>query len=144
VHTFSEIPNQISPEDYGVIKKQLEEKIYNLKKNLNSFDKKQDDLNNLIKNLSNTLLNIEKAYFEAEIGLKREIIAAIFPEKLVYHEDGYRTPRLNEGVELICLINNELRKIKNETNSVKTDLSREVLPTRFELISMVPETTFYC
>jgi hypothetical protein len=58
----------------------------------------------------------------------------------LYHEDGYRTPRLNEGVELICLINNELRKIKNETNSVKTDLSREVLPTRFELISMVPET----
>lgn len=134
------INDQISPEDYGVIKKQLEEKIYNLKKNLNSFDKKQDDLNNLIKNLSNTLLNIEKAYFEAEIGLKREIIAAIFPEKLVYYEDGYRTPRLNEGVELICLINNELRKIKNETNSVKTDLSREVLPTRFELISMVPET----
>jgi hypothetical protein len=134
------INDQISPEDYGVIKKQLEEKIYNLKKNLNSFDKKQDDLNNLIKNLSNTLLNIEKAYFEAEIALKREIIAAIFPEKLVYHEDGYRTPRLNEGTELACLINSELRKIKNETNSLKTDLSREVLPTRFELISMVPET----
>lgn len=95
------INDQISPEDYGVIKKQLEEKIYNLKKNLNSFDKKQDDLNNLIKNLSNTLLNIEKTYFEAEIDLKREITAAIFPEKLVYHEDGYRTPGLNEGVELI-------------------------------------------
>jgi hypothetical protein len=48
---------------------------------------------------------------------------------------------MNEGVELMCLINIDLRKIiKNETNSVKTDLSREVLPTRFELISMVPET----
>ncbi|WP_157280256.1 hypothetical protein [Pedobacter borealis] len=94
------INDQISPEDYGVIKKQLEEKIYNLKKNLNSFDKKQDDLNNLIKNLSNTLLNIEKAYFEAEIALKSEIIATIFPEKLVHHEDGCRTPRLNEDVGL--------------------------------------------
>lgn len=29
---------------------------------------------------------------------------------------------------------------KNETNSLKTGLSRIVLPTRFELISMVPET----
>jgi site-specific DNA recombinase len=106
------INDQISPEDYGVIKKQLEEKILSLKKNLNSFDKKQENVNNLIKNLSNTLLDIEKAYFEAEIGLKREIIAAIFPEKLIYHDDGYRTPRLNEGVELIYLINSELNKTK--------------------------------
>ena|GEM_PF-2455185 len=74
------------------------------------------------------------------MGLKREIIAAIFPEKLIYDVKGYRTPRLNEGVDLICLINSDLHKIKNETNSVKTDLSRKVLPTRFELISMVPET----
>ena len=134
------INDQISPEDYAAIKKQLEEKIYSLRKKLNSFDKKEDNINNLIEKLSNTLVDIEKAYFEAEIGLKREIIAAIFPEKLIYDEKGYRTPRLNEGVELICLINSELHKIKNETNSIKTDLSREVLPTRFELISMVPET----
>jgi outer membrane lipopolysaccharide assembly protein LptE/RlpB len=58
----------------------------------------------------------------------------------VYHEHGYRTPRLNEGVELMRLVNSELRKIKNETNSVKTDLSREVFPTRFELISTEPES----
>lgn len=134
------INDQISPEDYAAIKKQLEEKIYILRKKLDSFDKKEDNINNLIEKLSNTLVDIEKAYFEAEIGLKREIIAAIFPEKLIYDEKGYRTPRMNEGVELMCLINSKLYKIKNETNSVITDLSRLVLPTRFELISMVPET----
>ncbi|MDQ0638469.1 hypothetical protein QF042_002034 [Pedobacter sp. W3I1] len=48
------INDQISAEDCGVIKKQLEEKIYSLKKNLYSFDKKQEDVNNLIKDLSNT------------------------------------------------------------------------------------------
>ena len=47
---------------------------------------------------------------------------------------------IERRVELICLINSDLYKIKNETNSEKTDLSRLVLPTRFELISMVPET----
>jgi len=99
------INDQISLEDYAAIKKQLEEKIYILRKKLNSFDKKEDNINNLIEKLSNTLVDIEKAYFEAEIALKREIIAAISPEKLVYHEDGYRTPRLNERVELVCLIN---------------------------------------
>lgn len=134
------INDQISPEDYGIIKKQLEEKIQNLKRKIESFNKNETNVDNLIKNLSNTLLNIDKAYFEANIDLKREIIAAIFPEKLTYYPDGYRTLRLNEGVALICLINNELHKIKNETNSLKTDLSREVLPTRFELISTVPET----
>ncbi|QIL38185.1 hypothetical protein G7074_02170 [Pedobacter sp. HDW13] len=45
------INDQISPEDYGVIKKQLEEKIYTLKKSLNSYDKKQENIDNLIKNL---------------------------------------------------------------------------------------------
>lgn len=134
------INDQISPEDYGVIKKQLEDKIYNLNKNINVFNQNKENINNLIKSLSNSLKNLEKAYFEAETALKREIIAAIFPEKLVYHDEGYRTPRMNEGVELIYLINKELSEIKNETNSLKTGLSREVLPTRFELISMVPET----
>lgn len=35
----------------------------------------------------------------------REITAAIFPEKLIYDEKGYRTPRMNEGFDLICMIN---------------------------------------
>jgi hypothetical protein len=59
--------------------------------------------------------------------LSSKTIAAIFPEKLIYDEKGYRIPRMNEGVELICLINSDLRKIKNETNSLKTDLSHLVL-----------------
>jgi len=54
----------------------------------------------VLKTISSALY-IGKVYFEAEIALKSEITAAIFPKKLVYHEDGYRTPRLNEGVELI-------------------------------------------
>jgi hypothetical protein len=62
--------------------------------------------------------------------LSSKTIAAIFPEKLIYDEKGYRIPRMNEGVELICLINSDLRKIKNETNSVKADLSRLVLLAR--------------
>jgi hypothetical protein len=48
----------------------------------------------------------------------------------VYSGGTYRTPRMNEGAELVYIINSELRRIKNETNSEKTDLSREVLVTR--------------
>lgn len=43
----------------------------------------------------------ELVYQEAGIAVKREIVGAIFPEKLEYENGNYRTPRLNEGVELI-------------------------------------------
>lgn len=46
------------------------------------------------------------------------------------HEDGYQKSQIDKRVEGIYLITNELREIKNETNSVETDLSREVHLTR--------------
>jgi len=113
------INDAISAEDYAEIKKQLEEKIYFLQKNLTRFNKNQENIKNLIEKLSNTLVDIDKAYFEADIDIKRQIIAAIFPEKLEYNNGTYRTPRLNEGVGLIYVINSELRKIKKRDKSVK-------------------------
>ena len=69
---------------------------------------------------------LDKAYFEAKVDLKREIVAAIFPEKLVFENEKFRTPKLNEGADVIYQITNQLRQIKNETTSVFPELSRLV------------------
>ena len=71
---------------------------------------------------------------------KREIISSIFPENIVFDGERHRTPKVNEALLLIYQKNSELEAIKNETNRKKNDLSRMVHPTRFELISSVPET----
>ena len=57
-----------------------------------------------------------------------------------FRKVGYRRIRLNKGVEWIDLMNSELCKIKKRDKQRKNWLVSFVLPTRFELISMVPET----
>jgi len=118
--------DEISPDDYREMKNGLEKKILELERTLQKYEEKQLGISNLITNLSNTLVDIDKAYFEAKVDLKREIVAAIFPEKLVFENEKFRTPKLNEGADIIYQITNQLRQIKNETISVFPELSRLV------------------
>jgi predicted nucleic acid-binding Zn-ribbon protein len=113
------VNDQISPEDYAAIRKKLEEKIYSLESKLSQSDKKEENLNNLIKELANTLIDISGSYNEANIELKREIIAAIYPDKIVFDKGNSIIPSISEGAELIYLIDKKIPKIENETNSGK-------------------------
>ena len=58
-------------------------------------------------------------YKNGEIGLKREIIGSIFPEKLSFDGEQHRTTRVNEVVSLICLTSSELERKKSGQTSSK-------------------------
>ena len=55
------------------------------------------------------LSNIEKTFNQADPNQKREILSSIFPEKLVFEENNCRTPRLNEVLYQILLIDKVFR-----------------------------------
>jgi hypothetical protein len=65
-------------------------------------------------------------YQDGDLKTKRKIISSIFPEKLVYNGNNYRTTRVNEAVELIYNVGLGLVEKKNGQTEEKLDLSKEV------------------
>jgi hypothetical protein len=65
--------------------------------------------------LSNSLLNVDSFYLDAEIEEKRGIVDAIYPQKLEIGKGAYRTPKVNDGADLIYLINSKSQGVKKGT-----------------------------
>ncbi len=56
----------------------------------------------------------------------------MFPEKLIFTKNGYRTPKLNEAVRLIFNVREAFSKIKNGTSAENSEMCREVERTGIE------------
>ena len=73
----------------------------------------------------------------ASFTSKRKIISSIFPEKLIFDGNEYRTLQRNDIASLIYLINNDLNATKNRKSEGNYRLSGVVAPTGIEPISKV-------
>jgi site-specific DNA recombinase len=72
------------------------------------------------------LSNLEKTFNQADPRQKREILSSIFPERLIFDGNNCRTPRLNEVLYQILLIDNNLVKYKSGQLHKKLKLSAKV------------------
>ena len=127
------VNDDIGPSDFKQIKNECEEKITIYEAELSKVQTKEANSFELFKKLSNTLRNVDLFYSEGKIEQKRKIIDAIYPQKLEIEKGEYRTPYVNEGADLIYLINSELSEIKNGTELGFSSLSHRVTPLRIEL-----------
>jgi site-specific DNA recombinase len=118
----------------GIIK--LEAKISELKNDFLS----SAEFNNLIDKAVYTLTKIDVIYCKSDNEAKRKLISSMCVENFTFENLQLRTTELTESFKIIYLINKQLEGKKSETTDENLTLSRWVLPTRFELISMVPET----
>ncbi len=66
------------------------------------------DINKILNKAIEVIANIGTLYAQADISMKRRIIGSIFPEKVVFDGEIYRTDRINVLVRSILLINNEI------------------------------------
>lgn len=48
------------------------------------------------------LQSLPKYYEDSDTAIKQRIIGSVFPEKLIFENNEYRTPKINEVVSLIC------------------------------------------
>ena len=85
-------------------------------------------LDKAIKNLA----KLDNIWIEATTIRKREIIGSIFPEKLVFDGENFRTTRVNEAVGLIYRLDAVFRENKNGTSDIFIDLSHQVIPLGLE------------
>ncbi|MGL6126918.1 hypothetical protein [Chryseobacterium artocarpi] len=86
----------ITDEEYLEIKKEYKDQVEKLETQFNDKPiENKVDIPKLLEKALETLTNIWKVYTEGDIAVKRQIIGAIFPEKLEFDGNHYRTARIN-------------------------------------------------
>ena len=51
---------------------------------------------------------------EADLNEKQELLCSVFPEKIIFDKNEYRTPKLNEAVELLCNVTKDCSEQKKD------------------------------
>jgi site-specific DNA recombinase len=114
------LDGEFSATEYKEMKYEIETELDKLNRDeiqhregLENYDEKIDDCLEL-------LLNLDKYYKTKNTEIKQKIIGSVFPEKLVFENNEYRTTKLNDVVALICPTDKGFGKKKG---GKKTELS---------------------
>ncbi len=83
------------------------------------------------------LENLPEIYQKSSIGVKREVVSLILPEKTALSKKESRTPKINEAVLLICATDKAFHKKETGQLFQNLELSRKVAPTGIEPVSKV-------
>ncbi|MFZ5515159.1 MAG: recombinase family protein [Candidatus Zhuqueibacterota bacterium] len=114
------INNDIYKQDYNTIKHRYEENIRELKIKISELEMQDSNYMKYVEYSFSLLGDLEGYYKKADVEVKDKIVSSIFPEKLIYEEKKYRTPKVNEVLSLLTKNINELGEIKNK-KAVKND-----------------------
>lgn len=114
----------IDNDEYLEIKVDCKDQIDKLESKLSKVeDKKKIDFPKLLDQALSNLVNLSKVYADGDIEVKRKIVGSMFPEKLEFFENHYRTTKANVLLSYIYQINNELGAKKNRKESELSPLS---------------------
>ena len=126
------LDGEITPDDYKEMRSEIENMLQDLRiKELllkggnENYDKDIDFCVSLLK-------EIDKVYKDANTEGKQLIIGSIFPERLIFENNKYRTPKLNRVVSLICNNNGQSKGGKKRKHTFLDVLSCKVESEGFE------------
>ncbi len=71
------------------------------------------------------LTNLDISYQSAPVEIQRKTIGSIFPGKLIFDGENYRTARLNEVLSLIINNQDTFRKAQKKTDRNYSDRSTQ-------------------
>jgi site-specific DNA recombinase len=123
---------KMEPDDFGDLKILNAKKMTGLNGRLQELNLEHIDIEELLETGIDNLIKLEYAYEVGDIDKKREIIAAVFPDKLHIENGVLRTPRVNEAMRYIYQLENDLPKNKKGQVKNKFGLSSQVGMAGFE------------
>ncbi len=127
------LAGDIDADDYRTIKSESEERINKLEVQLTASATDATNIEPLWEKAITSISQLDNLYINGTITQKRKIISSMFPEKLTFDGFQYRTTRVNEAINFICLIDKKIKGKKNGTSLNVLDLSQDVTPLRLEL-----------
>ena len=96
------LDGEISSGEYKEMKFEIEELITKLNVEQTKFREGIKNHSKEIDDGLDFLQNLDKHYISSSTAIKQRIVGSIFPEKLIFENQKYRTPKINEAVELLC------------------------------------------
>jgi len=98
--------------DFKTIKSECEKQISVLESKIGSMSEETGDLGPVLEKAIENLAKLDSIWIEATTIKKRQIVGSIFPEKLIFDGENFRTTRVNEAVGLIYRLDAAFREIK--------------------------------
>jgi hypothetical protein len=99
------LDSAIDPSEYKIIKGKYEEMNTTLLRDRASLEIDKVNYSSKIQGCFNLLMHLDKFYAEASVDIKQKIVCLNFPEKLIYENGQFQTPKMNEVLSLIMLEN---------------------------------------
>ena len=78
------------------------------------------------------LSNMQYYYSTVTLEGKQQMLGSIFPEKLIFSENNYRTAEPSEIIALLCSVNKEFGGSKKRKAIENSGQSTQVTPARVE------------
>ncbi len=134
------LTDQIERNDYYEFKKECESEMERVEARLIAISGQLLKIDGILKKAVSNLSNLAAIYMEGDNIQKRKLISSIFPEKLVFDGERFRTKRLNKVIELIFNADKGFDENKNGQTEKIIDLSTSVARPGFEPRQTVPKT----
>ena len=120
------VNDEIEKDDYKRLKESLTNETAGLKMRVVGLKEAESGFMEYLRFGTTLLGNLQYYYSTATLEGKQKIVGSIFPEKLIFSENTYRTAKPNEIITLLCNVNKDFGESKKEKATKNDSLSRLV------------------
>lgn len=129
------LDGEITASDYKGMKTTIEESIEKLETDEAKLLDALENHGGLIDDAVEVIKTLQIRYQKGNVLVKQRIVSSIYPEKLIFENMKYRTPKTLNVISLIGRIGESFRGNKKGKNLKNLNSSLGVDPERFELSS---------
>ncbi|MBN3582825.1 recombinase family protein [Algoriphagus aestuarii] len=126
------IDGDIESDNYNRMSKKIKKEIFSLEAQIKEVEGQETNLEKHFRFGLSMMKNLSYFYKIAEIPIKQKIIGSIFPEKLIFDGENYRTERLNSFISLISSESKGLKRFKTKQATKISGLSNMAPPLGLE------------
>lgn len=126
------LDGEFSSSDYKEMKVEIEAELEKLNRDEMQIRQGMENYDTKIDDCLDIVLNLDKYYDTKSTEVKQKIVGSVFPEKLYFEENEYRTTKLNEAVEILCKTDKGLGQKKGGKKTELSVSSLRVVPPGFE------------
>ena len=126
------IDDTITQEEYRNITRRYQAKIKDLELSKARLFKTDSNCLKYLQVGASILKNLDSYYLQSDIGTKQKLIGSIFPEKLIFEDNNYRTTRFSQVIALLCEINEDFQTKKRKPIAITANRSINAPPPGLE------------
>jgi site-specific DNA recombinase len=126
------LDDKIDAIDFKEAKANLQPQIEKLSRKITEYTAIEEGYKTFVEDGFGVLKNLPDTYARGDLSTKQQIISSIFPEKLIFENNQYRTPKLLRPFERILSIGSHFSTKTKRTEAIFIPQSSQVIPLGFE------------